>query len=933
MKRRRRKLHEIEAAADHDSLAAGRDPEPEPEAERDFVGKLQSGLGNAAFARLVGNRREADDALLLAGAAGAPGLSRLSLMRSLPRGGAIQREPAASIQRAPGPASTTAPAVPRAEDIVASRFPHLAAAMLPQHYKDIQDAITWRMRRQNLNQEIQDFDKREREKQEREGWAPPGSNSYRFTGEYQDKLERLQNKAEDAPAVTRIELDTTKLIDRAILAPQEWNITAEEDFRKSWVVGLASKPTILTLIGDFPIEEGFKGPFWNGVALPTEGGLITWDKMLSIPGAITDYYSRVRNSPMARAAKEYLKKLQEIWRKAESEWEFERERKAEFPGVSAVSEFFSSEIDLKAAEKLLPPGKTFKDMNPWEIMEFVGSLDEAQLDRVKRVLISSDDYLKIYNHLLKVDLAVGLDQYEAALVAMPMVADEIEEFYRKTVTYGQRVNQGASTVVTGLQYVRAGCNIVLTVGGGVMGKAYGLIGISAGSAAGAATGTFTQETAMQLAQGKFDPGSILFKTGKDAAMTFIGSMIGGALGSKFASLLGPRLATVIPNEAVRQFVVARVADVGSSLLTTPIDITVTGMLEGDWPKDMDDLIDKVAKNTVQSVIVGGAVDIVTGVPNLKGKEWNNLTEQDVAGLKQLGEGTKPGETTTTQEGTPGEGTKPGETTTTDEGTTKGDTDAAGKAAIDNAHAQTGETTTAPVDTQAGGGPAGTATRSRVVSDSAEVVSIDRTKPIGVSGFKGSTAGRKRYGVFEARIKLPNGQEVDAVVKILKPNTGNVDADFFAREVAGARAAAETGFGPEFYGVVPMDKDWAFAMGKVEGGFTQNYAQPGEPGFAQAKAETDAVIDALSPQTGQDVRNYGDALWKLGYAATGDTQGLVGSDGRWRPIDFSGVKKVPADPVEAAIMEKSHKSEIAAEASHYDKKLAERDAAKAGKSSP
>jgi hypothetical protein len=695
------------------------------------------------------------------------------------------------------------------------------------------------------------------------------------------------------------------------------------------VVGLASKPTVLALLGDFPIEEGFRGPYWNGIPLPTEGGRITWDKLLDIPGAITDYYENVKwGSPVARAAKEYFAKLQQAWNKADSEYQSERDRKSEFPIVSGITEFFSSEIDIKAAEKFLPPGKSYKDMDPWEIIEFLGSLDEAQLDRVKRVLISSDDYLKIYEHLLKVDTAVAIGQYEAALIAMPMVADEIEEFYRKTVTYGQRVNAAASSIVTTLQYVRAGCNIVLTVGGGVMGKAYGLIGISAGSAAGAATGTFTQETAMQLAQGKFDPGSILFKTGKDAAMTFIGSMIGGALGSKFASLLGPRLATVIPNEAVRQFVVARVADVGAGLLTTPIDITVTGMLEGDWPKSMDDLLDKVAKNTVTSVIVGGAVDVVTGVPNLKGKSWDAMTETDVAGMKQLGEGTaKPGETTTVTEETPG-GAKSDETKTT-----TGDPNAAGKAAVDTAQAKTGQTT--PADVQAGGAAGGQAApRSRVVSETAEIVSIDRTKPIGASGFKGSTAGgRPGYGAFDAKIKLPNGQELDAVVKVVKPKKGAANAEFFANEVAGAKAAAETGYGPEFYGVVETGDALAFAMSKVEGGFTQNYAEVGSPGYAKAQAETDAVINALTPQTGQDVRNYGDALWKLGYTAGGDTQGLVGSDGRWRPIDFSSVKKVPADPVEAAKMEADHKSTIEAEASHYDKKLAERDAAKAGKPVP
>lgn len=517
--------------------------------------------------------------------------------------------------------------VPRAEDLIAARYPHLARVLLPAHYKAVQDVINWRFQNRNLNQEIAEFDSREREKAAREGME---GNSYRYLSSYNDKLEKLYSKQKEAPDVTRIEVDTSKLIDRSILDEQDWNIDAERQFRESWVKALSSKPTVLELWGDHPIEDVFRGVFWNGVSLPTEGGLITWKKLLEIPGAFLDYNSRVLHSPVAVGAEEYLGKLRSVYRTVESEYDFERERKSGFPIVSRISEFFSSSIDWNAASKLLPRGKSFDDMNPFETMEFLGSLKDEQVDGISRALPTSEEVLNVYKHLLNVDTAVTLRKYEAALITMPLVADEIEEIYRKTMTYRQRTLEGASTVVTGLQYVRVGCNIVLTVGGGVMGKAYGLIGISAGSAAGAGIGTLTQETAMQLAEGRLDPGSVLFKTGKDAAMAFIGSMIGGALAGKFASVLGTRLATIIPNEGVRAFVIGRIADAGSGLITAPLEITVNGMLEGDWPKSMNDLAEKVATNVVVSVVVGGALDIVTGVPNLKGKAWESLTEADVA---------------------------------------------------------------------------------------------------------------------------------------------------------------------------------------------------------------------------------------------------------------------------------------------------------------
>jgi hypothetical protein len=743
---------------------------------------------------------------------------------------------------------------PFAKDLIKATYPHLAKVLLPGHLRAVQEVIDWRIQNRKINREIVDFDRRERAKAVREGMS---GDSYRYLSSYNVKLERLQAKLEEAPTVFRIEVDTSKLIDPLILKEQDWNVQAEKEFRESWFRALISKPTVLEICSDVNRDEVFRGIFWNGRDLSTEGGLITWNKLLEIPGAFPDYIHRVLHSPIATAAKENFKQLHSCYVIAKSDFEFECERKSEYPIVSAISELFSSEIDLNAASKLLPEGKSFKDMSLFEIAEFLDNVDKKQLEKFKRVLPSSDEVLSIYKHLLHIDTAVSLGKYEAALVTMPIVADEIEEMYRKVISYRQRTTEGAARVVTGLQLVRKGCNIVLTVGGGVMGKAYGLIGISAGSAAGAGIGTLSQETAMQLSEGHADPGSILYKTGKDVAITFIFSMIGGALGGKFASLLGSRLAKIIPNEGVRIFVIGRVADASSGILTTPIEAVAARMLEGKWPKSKDLLMDMVV-NAAMAVIIGGAVDIITGVPNLKGREWDSLVEKDVRIPKLRGEGLR---------------------------------------------------------------------SPRIVSDTAEVISIDRSRPIGHSAFKGSTASHKGYGVFEARIRTASGRELDAVVKILPPHI--VDEAFFASEVEGAKAAAATGYGPEFYGVVPMGKDYAFAMEKFKGGLTENYAQPGSPEFGKAEAETQAAIDALSPKTADDVRKYGEALWNLGYRVSGDFQGMIMADGSWRPIDFSCVSKLPADPAEALKLKPEHLATVEREASLYEKQIAQREAANRG----
>ncbi|HXH21936.1 MAG TPA: hypothetical protein VNN10_07885 [Dehalococcoidia bacterium] len=206
------------------------------------------------------------------------------------------------------------------------------------------------------------------------------------------------------------------------------------------------------------------------------------------------------------------------------------------------------------------------------------------------------------------------------------------------------------------------------------------------------------------------------------------------------------------------------------------------------------------------------------------------------------------------------------------------------------------------------------------SERAEVVGdLDRTNPLGASGFIGSTAGATLgAGAFATEVRTERGDVVDAVVKVLP-----VDArDTFEREVAGAKAAATTGIGPPFYGVVEVEDGLAFAMGRVPGGFTENYSleAPGSPGHEAAATEAAAALSALSAQAPRDVRNYASALVHLGYYYSGECQGLIGPDGRWRPIDFSGISPLPSDPAarEAALRE--HHSNIEHEASGLERDL-------------
>jgi hypothetical protein len=171
--------------------------------------------------------------------------------------------------------------------------------------------------------------------------------------------------------------------------------------------------------------------------------------------------------------------------------------------------------------------------------------------------------------------------------------------------------------------------------------------------------------------------------------------------------------------------------------------------------------------------------------------------------------------------------------------------------------------------------------------------IDLAKPMSATGEYGSLAGRKGFGVFEGR--LPWVQKPVAI-KVYPESM----AAKFEQDLAGARVAARSG-GPKCYGEVPAGPGKrAFAMEKVEGGFT-NTAPTGKETAAEllaAEKEANLLASKVSQRTVGDLDAYKARLLKNGHYYDGEVQGLVDAQGRWRPIDFQPIKRLPTDPASA-----------------------------------
>ena len=209
------------------------------------------------------------------------------------------------------------------------------------------------------------------------------------------------------------------------------------------------------------------------------------------------------------------------------------------------------------------------------------------------------------------------------------------------------------------------------------------------------------------------------------------------------------------------------------------------------------------------------------------------------------------------------------------------------------------------------GPLSRTTVERVNAELGNVpdaIILNPKNPLSSLGEAGSLANKPGFGVFEAYIP---GIPPPAVVKVFPDDPKY--AEVFARELAGARVAAETGHGPRFVREVKVGPGKkGIAMEKVRGDMPtpggtledlQDAAAAGDAEAARKVAELEAKAARSASRIWQgtvnDVQSYGDAIKGRNHFIHGDLQGLVDEAGKWRPIDISNVVPLPKTPQEIA----------------------------------
>jgi hypothetical protein len=120
------------------------------------------------------------------------------------------------------------------------------------------------------------------------------------------------------------------------------------------------------------------------------------------------------------------------------------------------------------------------------------------------------------------------------------------------------------------------------------------------------------------------------------------------------------------------------------------------------------------------------------------------------------------------------------------------------------------------------------------------------------------------------------------------------------------------------------------MEPVQGGITENasMAPKGSPEWNAAQQQADLARSSVTSQTAADVVAFGNRLVQKGSFYNGEVQGLVDAKGRWRPIDFQSVEKLPPKTDAVAYQEamRRHNNSIQAEADLY-RGIAQQNAAK------
>jgi hypothetical protein len=219
-------------------------------------------------------------------------------------------------------------------------------------------------------------------------------------------------------------------------------------------------------------------------------------------------------------------------------------------------------------------------------------------------------------------------------------------------------------------------------------------------------------------------------------------------------------------------------------------------------------------------------------------------------------------------------------------------------------------------------------RTKLASVPASPPAAPPTRQLGkiLIGEEMSTAGwasslqGKDFGVFRSRI--PDVSH-DVAVKIYPRGHRK-----FAQDLAGARAAESTGFGPKVYGEVDVGPGrQAFAMEIVPGGLY-------DPASSLRRAVDEAKYWAskVTQDTVTDLDKYGKELLAKGYYYNGEVQGFADDAGRWRPIDFQPIEKLPPKTSKDAFKKAMdmHKSMFDDERKVLDKLAAINAEAKKGK---
>lgn len=174
------------------------------------------------------------------------------------------------------------------------------------------------------------------------------------------------------------------------------------------------------------------------------------------------------------------------------------------------------------------------------------------------------------------------------------------------------------------------------------------------------------------------------------------------------------------------------------------------------------------------------------------------------------------------------------------------------------------------------------------------------------GTLGSRGAPGTHGVFEA--SMPDGTPVAVKVYPDTPEFKNM----FPLEMQAAEAVSKTSLGPRFYGEVQVGPGRrAFAMEPIKGDFPVANPSIGTATHAQ-EMEAKMAQGRISDTTLEDVRTFGEELLGTGYYYRGEVQGLIDTAGRYRPIDFQGVRKLSPNPVEQAGEIKTHWANLQAE---------------------